>query len=273
METNYHQNQNNMVLSCNVIASLQDYMLNEKNMNVSLKESFSLSEMKHAYKKVGLGLQENGKNVKNGINLGKSANNNGKGNFFIPNQKDSLFWCFYIMKNGDVKYELLGKITLIIEKNLKIEYVEKIRKEKQLIKPYKFSSLTKIETQLANESKIDLKTLLSLCVIENINVFYIHKRTYYELLMNDSDEIFVISSFDNDAFGYKIMMKTDIELQKYKDTLFKIENIEKPIKSMTSYTVKELADYCGKLAIETTNKETGKTKSKKDLYEAFLQYF
>ena len=162
---------------------------------------------------------------------------------------------------------------MIVEKNLKIEYVEKIRKEKQLIKPYKFSSLTKIENQLANDYKIDLKTLLTLCVVENLNVFYINKRTYYELLMNDSDKIFVINCFDNERFGYKTILKNDIELQKYKDTLFKIDNIEKPIKSITSYKVQELIDYCNKLVIDITNKETGKTKSKKDLYEAFIQYF
>jgi len=264
-------NNTNNFLSCDVITSLQDYMLNDKNIIISLQNSFGTMQKT-------LGHKNETKKITHitATANATATNSNSKENqndFFIPIEKDSLFWCFYIMKNGEVKYELLGKITLIFEKNLKIEYVEKIRKEKQLIKPYKFSSLTKIENQLANEYKIDLKTLLTLCVVENLNVFYINKRTYYELLMNDNDQVFIINCFDNEKFGYKIISKNDIELQKYKDSLFKIDNIEKPIKSITSYKVQELIDYCNKLAIETTNKETGKTKSKKDLYEAFIQYF
>lgn len=257
-----NSNSNNDFLSCNVITSLQDYMLNEKNISNYLKETFEP-------------IKKNNKNNKNESKIFEQncKEKNIQNNFFIPTQKDSLFWCFYIMKNGEVKYELLGQITLICEKNLKIEYVEKIRKEKQVIKPYKFSSLTKIENQLANENKIDLPTLLTLCVIENVNIFYINKRTYYELLMNDTDEIFVINSFNNDKFGYKLVSKNDTELKNYKETLFKIDNIEKPIKSISAYKVQELVDYCGKLAIESINKENGKTKSKKDLYEAFIQYF
>ena len=168
---------------------------------------------------------------------------------------------------------MLGLITPIIEKKFKIDYVEKIRKNKILIKPYKFSAISNIENQLANEFKIDLKTLLTQCVIENINVFFINKKTYYELITNDSNDIFVIHKFDNDKFGYKLLSTDSKDLETYKSSLLKIDNIDKPIKSISSYKVSELLEYCNKLVIETVNKETGKIKSKKELYESFIQYF
>jgi hypothetical protein len=127
--------------------------------------------------------------------------------------------------------------------------------------------------KLNNEPNINLKTLLSLCVIENLNVLFINNKTYYELLMNDGTDIHTINSFDNRHFGCKIVSRDNSELENVKSSLFKMDNIDKPIKSISSYKVSELLDFCTKLAIETTNKETGKTKSKKELYELFIQHF
>jgi len=42
---------------------------------------------------------------------------------------------------------------------------------------------------------------------------------------------------------------------------------------MSGYKSEELVNICTKLAIETINKENGKVKPKKDLYEAIIQYF
>ena len=245
---------NNNIISCDVINTLQDYFLSENNITTFLKNR--LDNVKQTVKKTTIHTVKNQEH-----------------DFFIPKEKDSLFWCFYLIKNGDVSYEMLGLITPIIEKKFKIDYVEKIRKNKILIKPYKFSAISNIENQLANEFKIDLKTLLTLCVIENINIFFINKKTYYELTTNDSNDIFVIQNFDKDKFGYRLLSSDSQELETYKSSLLKIENIDKPIKSISSYKVSELLEYCNKLVIETVNKETGKIKSKKELYESFIQYF
>jgi hypothetical protein len=169
--------------------------------------------------------------------------------------------------------------NLIVEKKIKIEYVEKLRKEKQLLKTYKFATLTHIENQLANEQRIDIYTFLTLCVLENLNVFYINKNTYFELLMNDTSTIYLIKKgFVNGNkyvanFGYKIDNKESEELTKYKNEFYKIDNIDKPIKSISAYKVQELIDFCNKLSIETVNNETKKNKNKNELYESLIQYF
>jgi hypothetical protein len=246
---------NGNVISCNIIQILQDYMLTENNIQRSIENMMETN------------------NSKKNIHKNEKNDSKNKYDFFIPLQKDKLFWCFFIIKNGDVKYELLGKINTVIEKNIKIEYIEKIRKEKQLLKIYKFASLSNIENQLANEFKIDLNTFFILCVIENINILYINKKTYFELLMNDTHEIFIIKNFDNEKFGYKVLSINDTELKNYRDTLLKIDNIDKPLKSLSSYKVQELLEFANKLAIETTNIKNGKKKTKNELYESILQYF
>jgi hypothetical protein len=190
---------------------------------------------------------------------------------FTPVQKDTLFWCFYILKYGENNYEMLDNINIVLEKTLKIKYVEKIRKEKQIVKSYKFATLTHLENQLANEEKIDLSTFFTLCVIENINVLYVCKKTYFELLMND-DKIHIIRRLDNySKYGYEGIDQSKNEL--YRSTLFKVDDVEKPIKSISSYKVSELVEFCNKLGIEIYDKDTNKSKSKKELYESLIQYF
>lgn len=239
-----------------VINKLQDYMLNENTIKLSLNNRIN-NHFENNTEKYN-------KTTRQTINKEKTAT-------FIPMQKDKLFWCFYIMKYGETNYEMLENINIVLEKKIKIDYVEKIRKEKQIVKSYKFATLTHLENQLVNEEKIDLNTFLTLCVLDNINVFYVYKKMYFELLMND-DKIHIISRLDNySKYGYEGIDQTKIEL--YRSTLFKVDNIEKPVKSISSYKVSELREFCSKLGIEIYIKDTEKYKSKTDLYESLIQYF
>jgi len=252
-----------------VIDKLQYYMLDENTINRSLVKSNNT-----------LNNSSNNTNFNNSNNrtLKKSNNNSNNKSFvkedndiFTPNQKDTLFWCFYILKYGEANYEMLDNINIVLEKKIKIDYVEKIRKEKQIVKAHKFATLTHLENQLANEVKIDINTFFTLCVIENINVLYVSKKIYFELLMND-DKIHIIHRLDNySKYGYEGLAQSKIEL--YRSTLFKVDNVEKPVKTISAYKVSELVEFCSKLGIEISIKDTNKNKSKKDLYESLIQYF
>jgi hypothetical protein len=255
-----------------VINKLQYYMLDENTINRSLDKLNDSSNNK----------SNNGSNNNKSNNGSNNKSNNNKSfenkkfvkednDIFTPNQKDTLFWCFYILKYGESNYEMLDNINIVLEKKLKIDYVEKIRKEKQIVKSHKFATLTHLENQLANEVKIDVNTFFTLCVIENINVLYVSKKIYFELLMND-DKIHIIHRLDNYfKHGYEGIAQSKIEL--YRSTLFKVDNVEKPVKTISAYKVPELVEFCSKLGIEICIKDTNKNKSKKDLYESLIQYF
>ena len=60
-------------------------------------------------------------------------NNLKPSSLFVPNQQDTLFWCFYIMKNGDTKYEMLPNKNSLIAKQIKIELISTIRNNKDII--------------------------------------------------------------------------------------------------------------------------------------------
>ena len=233
-----------------VITKLQHYILDETKIQhiVSMKNTNFKREFK---------------TTKNLDNL-KSNNS-----IFVPTEKDTLFWCLYIMKNGETNYEMLNNRNYIIEKKLKIDYIERIRNEKQLLKTYKFTTLSYLENRLANEDKIDVNTFLSLCVLENLNVLYINKKTYYQLSMSDNGPLHIIYSLDKYRFGHEINPNNEL----LKSSLLQIDNIDKPIKTISNYKIQELIDICEKLSIETIDKETNKKKNKNELYESLVQYF
>ena len=65
-----------------------------------------------------------------------------------------------------------------------------------------------------------------------------------------------------------IQPTTNIRTNKYK-----LDKLDKPIKSESAYKVQHLIDMCSKLGIEKNNTKSGKVKTKKELYEAIIQYF
>ena len=248
--TNKNENYND------VMKKLQDYILDEANIKRAL-------EMKIGSTNKAIIGKDSNKVTYQKEELSK------KPSIFIPREKDTLLWCFYLMKHGDVKYEMLEYKNILTEKNLKIEYVEKIRKEKQTVKTYKFATLTHIENNLANENQLDVKTFLTLCAIENLNILFVKNKTYYELLMNDNNELHIVHLLQNYKYGHEINPTSATQI---KTTLYQLDNIDKPIKSMSGYKLSELVEICEKLTIDVINKETNKSKGKKELYEAIIQY-
>ena len=69
-----------------LISELEPYILNEKNMSIYLK-----CNLKNYFI-----------NDKNNNNIKQTAKNNKKITLFVPPEDDSLFWCYYIIKNGDL---------------------------------------------------------------------------------------------------------------------------------------------------------------------------
>lgn len=242
-----------------VLDKLQDYILNNENIQKSLKMKIYNKTFKQ---------NEKSQDIKS--NLVK------KQELFIPNQQDTLFWLYFIIKNGDTSYELLNNKNSLIATQMKIDLVSIIRKNKDVVKMYKFDTILNIESNLANDNNLNKKAFLTLCAIENINVIIICEKIYFELLMNDSKNIYIIHELpckSNYYFKYGFEIAKEETINNIKETLYKVDNIDKPIKSITAYKVQDLINICYKLKIDIIDKDTKKHKSKKDLYESIVQYF
>ena len=242
-----------------VINQLQDYMLDDIRIQKALRQKIGHSKV-YENKQEKQEKQEKQDSEK----------------IFIPFEKDTLFWCYYILANGEVAYETLNNKNSLVEKQLKIDLVSLIRNNKNIVKLYKFDTIINIESNLANDSVLNAKTFLTLCAIANLNVIYISKKTYFESLMNDTNVTYIVKEQNQVSkyvkkYGYQTGTKENID--NIRETLYKLDKIDKPIKAMSAYKVEELVIICERLAIAIINTETGKNKTKKDLYESIVQYF
>jgi hypothetical protein len=191
-------------------------------------------------------------------------------------QLDSLFWTYYIMVHGETNYELIHTKNELFEKQTKITYIDLIRKNKTIIKSLKIDSIANIENNLTNENKLNVKTVLSLCAVQNINVVFVNNKTYHELIMCSDSPTYILRQYVTQYKGtpkYKFELSTTETLNHIYSTLYKVDSFDKPVKSMTSYTLKELQDIAGKLSIPIKKTDTGKNKLKTELYEEILMHF
>lgn len=216
------------------------------------------------YKKFML-IQENITNFfpeKEEQNLKRLENNKSpkKNNVNIQsNHTDSLFWCFYIILNGEHEYEVNHSFQK--EKEFKIQSIEKLRNIKPQLKALKLK-INETEDELLNSKNISIKGLIALSLLYKKNIFYVWDRKYYEFIINADEPINIIHKKDNTYSHY-------IDHKKYvffTENYWSIQNIDKPIKSVTGYTRDELVDICKKLEIQMSSKET-----KKSLYEKILE--
>jgi hypothetical protein len=193
---------------------------------------------------------------------------------YKPKQIDSLFWCFYILKYGYSNYEMeIYNKYFVVEKAEKFKYIELIRSKKAILKIHKIKPLTEIEDELANKDRISVKTFFALCIMENINVLLVDNRKYFELLCIDIDSKHPINIIHRNSKTYEhyIELNNSTEnVQKYRDTYYKMSSFETSLKSMSAYKLEELIDMCNKLAIKIVNNEDEKKKTKKDIYELLV---
>ena len=197
----------------------------------------------------------------------KTSSSSHENNFFIPDEQDKLFWCFYVIVYGFEIYEFDKNSLFKIEKDFKIKSVEKIRKNKKLFKENKLH-LSEIEDELVNHTKITLKGLKALCLLYNINILYTWNNKYFEIITNNNIKIHILCEINKqDSLLYET---NEEKIQFYRDNCWKIENISKPLKGFTTYSIKELLSICQKLQIPLID-ISGKNKIKKQLYQDILE--
>ena len=257
-----------------VLDNLQDYMLTEKNIH-----SFSIDA-----KSAGNFLLPNGTSCMKESAIQIDYDNSKMKakepdtiilktppTLFYPQEKDQLFWCFYIIKNGFSGYEYPGNTSFVNEKKEKFMYIDLLRKNKDLLKTRKIKNIKEhVEDELANKETISVKTFIALCLITNINVLYIHKRKCYDLCVNPDSPTHIVQCFDKPVLTYAYEIDaTDEKIEHYRNTYFTWTSIDKPIKAASAYNVEELIELCKRVVNNTDNLNL-KKKNKKELYELVL---
>jgi hypothetical protein len=201
-------------------------------------------------------------------------------NSFVPRKTDELFWIFYIIINGFSQYELIGSNDYEIEKTEKYRLIELLREKgyKQILKQNKITKIKEdIEDDLGHKERISYKTFFALCYTHKLNILFIHRQKCFKIVSGNAEDNFhLIIKYDppkeNRHGNYKyvyITEHTQEEREKYMDEkkYFQWENIDKPLKAISYYKVKDLIDIC---ILHKLKEEDYIKKTKQEVYDLLL---
>jgi len=229
-----------------IINDCEKYMLSTENMRKipTLNKYLSKNESKSQYKNID------------------NRKKNDKPENILSQQTDKLFWCFFIILNGEHEFEIDHSFKR--EKDIKIQTIEQLRPIKSELKAFKLR-LNEIEDELLNCKKITIKSLIAFTLLHKINIIYVWNRKYFEII-NDSEK--KINVIINDGVNdYIFSDVTDEKINYYRNNYWLIENVDKPIKAMTGYSKEELFTIINKLEI----KDITMKMTKKVMYEKILE--
>ena len=198
---------------------------------------------------------------------------NTESTLFTPYHDDKLFWIFYILKNGIEQYNLIGKNHFFIEQEEKIKHIILIRENKHILKEHKWKK-NNLESNLIGDKKINLTTFFCICYLNNINICIRNNKCLYDCVNESFDA--KINIIEQNKTVYSIDLN-EINLEKYKimkEKFWIINNIAKPLRTISYYKVNDLISICKKLDIPIYKKIKDKDKllKKKELYMKISEY-
>lgn len=161
---------------------------------------------------------------------------------------DKLFFNFLII----IGYpELDINYNNNIEKNIKYIFAQNLEK-------IKFKKMNNVIENLCYEENINLYTLSALCKYNNLNFIYVNENIKYEMFYNEDSNSYYLVNNNKDI---KFVKKEN--LCKICENKYNIQNIEKPINSITYYKLDELTDIYNILI----NNDNNVKYKKKEIYE------
>ena len=182
----------------------------------------------------------------------------------INDNKDKLFWFWYIFHYGYENYEMLGKNTYQKEMKIKTSLVEMIHKQKKELKKFKMK-VNDIEQDILYSKKISIKSFMIILYLHKINLVYYTDNVYYENILFDKT-IVIYYNKDNNIYE----MKKNENIETIKNEKFLISSLDNKIKAISNYKADDIKIIAKKLGIEIM-KSSNKTFTKKELYEKIIQ--
>ena len=188
-----------------------------------------------------------------------------------PNQKDSLFWCLYIIVHGYNDFQQITRNHRIKQLEIQKQAIDLIQKDKSVMKNtnFKFTNVAiqEVTSDLLSITKtINYNTAMSLCVLYNINIFMIDKEkgVYVKFISNTDIELPTYSIFreGNNTYSVDIDAFTS-ERRSEIERMICLESYLKPLKTISNYKITELTEQATRFNLL----EDGKKYKKQELYE------
>jgi len=196
-------------------------------------------------------------------------------NIYFPQISTNLFWSLFIRKYDYKEYVFINnKPNVEMEEKQKI--LDHFRKNISCLKEtnHKITNIVmqEILSDLMTNPKVTFQTLIAYCVYYKIKIYIVKKNLYllydpfYHVDVDDVDTA-IIHCNDREQYGIDLdFEKYSEKIQDIKQNKFRIENVEKPLKGISTYKVSDLHDILNKLGIVLDTK-----LSKPDLYNKIVE--
>ena len=197
--------------------------------------------------------------------------------------QDGLFWSMYISQYGYDEYKRnkynYGKIE-VQEKEKIAEYLHKNGSQKETNYRLTRGFCCEIESDLITTPKMTFSGLIGMCAFYKCNILIVdlNKHIYYSFCSNSENTKETYILYKNPFYTGKMNSNEyfiDIDHKIYSvselnDQFFKIDNFQKPMKSITNYKKIELEAIASKVVKE--EKTNDKSLDKNQLYEKILLF-
>jgi hypothetical protein len=195
-------------------------------------------------------------------------------NVIMPTQKDTLFWCIYIVLNEYADYINIHHNYSIKEMEWKQTLLKDIMANPTLIKNSNHK-ITKAGVQeilselMTDIQKTSVACLVAICVYRNINIILLDhtKKIRIEFLSGEiTNNTYVLYQTDNNKCSICTDALSEPEIMDIRNTSFLIEKNEKPLKSVGLYKTDALINIAKLLCIYDHNE----IYKKSDLYALII---
>jgi hypothetical protein len=144
--------------------------------------------------------------------------------------------------------------------------------ESKVDNTFEMTNKSKENNENKNKNKMEVLNKLAMNLLNHqivLKLFHFQTDTYGAHIASDAYIETYAKNMDKFLeVAQGIYGKVTLKKYSVSGSSHTIENIEKPIKSITYYKVNDLLDMCNKLGIVITDT---KRKSKQDLYETIVQ--
>ena len=198
-----------------------------------------------------------------------------KQSHYYPKKPDSLFWCMYIAIYGYKEYNQISHRYSNVEIEEKHKMMELMKKTPNTMKTTN-RKITKVLAQeimsdFMTNKRITMDMLLIYAIYHNKKIVLINvdenklPNKYYIIFSSQNYSETIVIYKKNNYYGLEMNYNEEI-LQDILTNLFCVEQIDKPLKTISNYKIDDLEKIAYKLNVDYTSKKL----KKNELYNAIL---
>lgn len=192
--------------------------------------------------------------------------------YFVPTQKDSLFWCLYTAMYSQGEYNAIHRNYGLRKMELNQTILDYLKENTHLFKQvnHKFTktAVTELLTDLSiNQQSTSLVNVYAYLCFYKMNVYIINKekQSYLPFILDNELPTYFIYV---DGFKqYKLLLEqvSPSQIEKIENKFVCLEGIRKSLKSASAYKIADLTLIMDKLELSTSGLK------KNDMYETILE--